>query len=93
MYKVYILLCANLSFYVGYSRDLKRRLIEHNDKLGSFYLRSKLPVKLAYFENYKNKEEAIKRERQLKKRSKQKKINLIKFGHPGGQEKIVTKFK
>ena len=82
MYKTYILLCSDNSFYVGYAANLKKRLFEHNHKQGSFYLHSKIPVKLVYYENYNTKEEAIKRERQLKGWSKKKKINLIKFGHP-----------
>ncbi len=82
MYKVYILLCADYSFYVGYTANLKKRLRDHNDKQGSFYLFSKIPVKLVYYENYNSKKEAMKRERQLKNWSRQKKINLIKYGHP-----------
>jgi len=82
MHKVYILLCNDLSFYVGYADNLKNRLADHNNKQGSKYLFSKLPVKLVHYENYKTKEEAIKRERQLKGWSRIKKINLIKYGQP-----------
>lgn len=82
MFRVYILLCRDLSFYIGHTKDLKKRLLDHNSKNGSFYLYSKLPVKLVYYENLETKEEAIKRERQLKGWTRIKKINLIKFGHP-----------
>ena len=82
MYKVYILLCNDLSFYVGYTGNLKNRLTEHNNKQGSKYLFSKLPVKLVYYENYEIKEEAINREKQLKGWSRIKKINLVKYGYP-----------
>jgi putative endonuclease len=82
MYKVYILLCRDLSFYVGYTKNLKERLAKHNNKQGSVYLHSKIPVKLVYYENYIDKNEAIVRERQLKGWSRIKKINLIKYGHP-----------
>ena len=61
MYKVYILLCNDLSFYVGYTDNLRRRLFEHNNKRGSKYLCSKLPVRLVYYEKYNTKLEAIKR--------------------------------
>lgn len=71
-----------MSFYVGYAKDLSRRIKEHNSGYGSFYLNSKLPVKLVYYEKYETELEAIRRERQLKKWSRIKKINLIKFGHP-----------
>ena len=82
MFFTYILLCSDNSFYVGYTNDLKRRLEEHNSKRGSFYLISKLPVKLVYFEKYSTELEAQKREKQLKGWSKIKKINLIKYKHP-----------
>ena len=82
MYYIYILLCSDNSFYIGYTKDLKARIKNHNNKSGSFYLRSKLPVKLVYYEEYRTKEEAIQRETQLKKWSRQKKINLIKYNHP-----------
>jgi putative endonuclease len=84
MFFTYILLCSDDSFYIGYTNNLKRRLGEHNNKKGSFYLRSKLPVKLIYFEKYSKELEAQKREKQLKGWSRIKKINLIKFGHPKG---------
>lgn len=82
MFFTYILLCSDNSFYVGYTNDLKRRLEEHNSKRGSFYLISKLPVKLVYFEKYSTELEAQKREKQLKGWSRIKKINLIKYKHP-----------
>lgn len=82
MYFVYILLCVDQSFYIGYSSDLKKRIKDHNNKQGSFYLKSKLPVKLVYYEKIGSKTEAIRREKQIKGWSRQKKINLIKLGHP-----------
>jgi putative endonuclease len=82
MYKVYILLCHDNSFYVGYTDNIKRRVVQHNNKTGSFYLSSKLPVKLVWLESYNTKEEAMNRELQLKGWTRKKKINLIKFGHP-----------
>lgn len=81
MYKVYILLCANNSFYVGHTDNLKRILFEHNHKQGSIYLHNKLPVKLVYYEYSESKLLAIKREKQMKDWRREKKINLIKFGY------------
>jgi len=81
MHKVYILLCCDNSFYIGFTINLTKRLKNHNNKQGSFYLRSKLPVKLVYYETCPTKEEAIKREKQIKGWSRIKKINLIKYGH------------
>jgi predicted GIY-YIG superfamily endonuclease len=82
MYKVYILLCRDNSFYVGYTDNIKRRIAQHNNKTGSFYLSSKLPMKLVWLESYDTKKEAMDKELQLKGWTRIKKINLIKFGHP-----------
>ena len=82
MFYVYILLCSDNSFYTGHTANLKKRVQNHNNNQGSFYLKSKLPVKLAYYKLYKTKAEAMLREKQIKNWSRQKKINLIKYGHP-----------
>jgi len=54
------------SLYIGFTKDLKSRLIYHNKGL-STYTSKKVPWKLVYFEKYENKTEALKRERFLKK--------------------------
>ena len=81
MYKVYILLCYNQSFYVGFTNNLKRRLEQHQ-RAEVNYTSHLLPVKLVYYEKYNVKIDALKREKQIKGWSRQKKINLIKNGHP-----------
>ena len=81
MYCIYILLLSNNLFYAGYSNDLKNRLEYHRYGLVRF-TKSKRPVKLVYFKKCETKEKAIQRERQIKGWSRQKKINLIKHGHP-----------
>jgi putative endonuclease len=78
MYYVYILVCRDNSFYIGYTADLKKRILEHNTGQGSFYIKSKLPVKLVCYEKYFNEQEARNRERQLKGWTRKKKIELIK---------------
>jgi putative endonuclease len=81
MYKVYILLCNNLSFYTGHSSRLIQRLKQHNR--GEVRVtKNRRPLKLVYYESCKTKEQAMTREKQIKTWSKQKKINLIKYGHP-----------
>lgn len=52
-------------FYTGTTNNLRRRLEEHN-KGKVFYTKSKLPVKLVYFEACLNKNDAYRRERYLK---------------------------
>ena len=49
---MYILVCADHSFYVGSTWDLERRVVEHNDGHGAAYTRRRRPVRLAYYEEY-----------------------------------------
>jgi putative endonuclease len=66
-YFVYILRSIkDSSFYIGYTNNLDRRLEEHN-KGESRYTRKKKPWKIFYFEIFRSKSEALKRERFLKK--------------------------
>jgi predicted GIY-YIG superfamily endonuclease len=81
MYYLYLLRCSDNSLYCGQTKDLKRRIKEHNDPNSkSKYTRSRQPVKLAYFEKYKTINEVLKREFEIKKMSKTKKETLIKKG-------------
>ena len=63
---VYILRCADGSYYVGLTEDLKGRENAHNTGRGSKYTYLRRPVQLVYSESYQSLEEAIRRERQLK---------------------------
>ena len=54
------------SFYIGQSNDVENRLIKHNEGK-SKYTSKKIPWKIAYFEEYETRKEAIQRERFLKK--------------------------
>jgi len=63
---VYVLLSEkDREFYIGYSRDLRKRLQEHNAKK-VFSTKSKLPLKLIYVEACLNEEDARRREYYLK---------------------------
>lgn len=63
---VYVLLSEkDREFYIGYSRDLRKRLQEHNAKK-VFSTKSKLPLKLIYVEACLNEEDARRREDYLK---------------------------
>ena len=74
---VYILRCADGSYYVGLTEDLKGRENAHNNGRGSTYTFLRRPVQLVYSESYDSLEEAIGRERQLKRWSHAKKKALI----------------
>ena len=72
----YILMLSNGLYYVGSTFNLEKRLREHQQGM-DFYTKPYLPVKLMYYEQYDTKEEAAKREYQLKGWSRQKKEKLI----------------
>lgn len=75
---VYILECADSTLYVGYTKDLDRRVAEHNNaKTGAKYTKARRPVVLKYFESYETLSEALKREAQLKKLSRAEKLTLL----------------
>jgi len=75
-YCIYIVECANGSFYAGYTRDINKRVALHNSGHGAKYLRGKLPVKLVFTKQYKYYKHALLGERQLKKFSKEQKKYL-----------------
>ena len=78
LYSVYILLCADKSYYIGITNDLDRRIEEHNTGIDpKFYTFSRRPLLLKHYEQYKNVNEAISREKQIKKWCRKKKEALI----------------
>jgi putative endonuclease len=76
---VYILNCSDNTFYTGYTDDLEKRLEKHNGIVpgGSKYTRSRRPVKIVYYEQFDNKSDAMKREAEIKKMSREEKSFLI----------------
>ncbi len=79
MYYIYILECADNTFYTGITTDLERRVFEHNSSLlWAKYTKSRRPVTLIYSEKYENRSLASKREIEIKKLSKKQKNELIK---------------
>jgi len=79
---VYILQCKNGSLYTGITSNLKRRFQEHKEGRGGRYTKLFKINNLIYYEKYSKKEEATKRERQIKGWCRKKKENLIKYGRP-----------
>ena len=74
---VYILQCADGSYYTGITTDLKRRCKQHNAGTASRYTRSRLPVYIVYSEFQATRSLALKREAAIKAISRQKKKLLI----------------
>ena len=62
----YVLLCANGSLYRGYTNDLNKRFEQHKCGKGARYTRMHKPIKIAYYEEFDTKEEAMKREAYFK---------------------------
>ena len=73
----YMLICNDNTLYTGWTKDIDRRLSEHNRGKASKYTRVRLPVKLAYLEEYESDSDARKREVQIKKLTRAKKLSLI----------------
>jgi len=80
MYYVYILKCRDNTLYTGYTKNIKDRVQTHNSGKGAKYTRGRLPVELKYFEEFEDKGEALKREHEIKKLSREDKILLIQEG-------------
>ena len=77
---VYMLRCADHSLYTGITKDIDRRLHEHNsdNRLAAKYTRARRPVSLIYQELFDTKSDALKREYAIKQLGKLQKEALIK---------------
>ena len=74
---MYILECADGSYYTGSTKDLGRRRSEHQNSHGANYTKKRLPVKLVYVEEFSRIDEAFYREKQVQGWSHKKKKALI----------------
>jgi len=75
---LYILRCADRSYYVGSTSALEIRLAGHQSGEGSAYTASRLPVTVVYTEEFPTLYEAFLAERQVKGWSRAKKEALIR---------------
>ena len=78
MHYVYIVRCADRTFYTGYARDPKKRVRTHNHGRGARYTCGRRPVRLVYFEAFKTIGDALRREYEIKCLPKAKKEALIR---------------
>ena len=74
---VYMLRCADNSYYVGSTWALENRIWQHSNGEGSVYTRSRLPVELVFTEEYDRIDEAFAREKQIQGWSRRKREALI----------------
>lgn len=78
-YYVYLLECADTSFYIGSTNNLEKRVHAHNSlKSGARYTRARRPVVLRYSERVLDMSAARKREAALKRLSRSEKLEMLK---------------
>lgn len=77
---MYILECADGTYYIGKTLDIKKRIREHNGHLpkGAKYTRNRRPVVLRYCEEFETSGGALKREYILKQLTRKEKEVIIK---------------
>ena len=74
---MYILECADGSYYVGSTKDLEQRILQHQEGKGAEYTSRRLPVRLVYSEEFERVSEAFAREKQVQNWSRAKREALI----------------
>lgn len=99
MYFFYLFLCLDGSLYAGITNNLLRREALHNSGKGSAYTRSRGGGRVVYFEKFPTKSHALKREVEVKKWKREKKLLLLgskslqKSGHTYPSAKARNKRK
>lgn len=74
----YIVRCNDGTYYTGWTNDIEKRLKTHNEGKGAKYTKTRRPVTLVYYEIFQTKEEAMRREweiKQMKRGEKEKLFN------------------
>jgi putative endonuclease len=79
---VYIVASHSRVLYIGVTNNLERRIAEHKQKLSRGFTAEFNVTKLVYYEEFERIEDAITREKQLKKWARAKKIRLIEQLNP-----------
>lgn len=75
---IYILQCADHTYYVGCTSNIEKRLHQHNHtKKGARYTKMRRPLILKYHETFTTLLAARRREREIKKWKKEKKEMLF----------------
>lgn len=72
----------NGTLYIGVTNDLERRMFEHKNKLIEGFTKKYSLYRLVYFETFQYVNDAIKREKNMKKWKRQWKIDLIEKENP-----------
>jgi predicted GIY-YIG superfamily endonuclease len=75
---MYMLMCSDGSYYVGHTDNLDVRLAQHQDGTFGGYTSKRRPVTLIYAEAFDSRDDAFRRERQIKGWSRVKKVALAR---------------
>ena len=73
----YMVECSDGTLYTGWTNNLEKRIKAHNNGKGAKYTKTRLPVRLIYYEEFLTKEEAMQREYRIKRLSRTEKLSLI----------------
>lgn len=73
----YMVECSDGSLYTGWTNDLGGRVRAHNAGRGAKYTKSRRPVKLVYYETFATKQEAMRREYEIKHYTRTEKLALL----------------
>ena len=76
---VYIVRCADGTFYTGWTTDIVRRVAQHNAGRGARYTRVHRPVALVYREETPDRSAAMRREAAIKKLDRERKERLVEL--------------
>ena len=74
---IYIIRCKDDRLYTGITKDLERRVKEHNNGYGCRFTKYRAPVELVHSERAGSRPEALRREAQIKGLPRVKKLELI----------------
>jgi len=75
---VYILRCADHSYYTGHTDNLEKRIMQHETGEIEGYTSTRLPVTVVFTDEFPTREEALARERQIKGWSRKKKEAMMR---------------
>jgi putative endonuclease len=77
MHYVYVLECADGTYYTGYTTDVEGRVAEHDAGEGAKYTKGRTPVELVHVEEYDTRSAAMSREHEIKSLSRRQKERVV----------------
>lgn len=90
-FHVYILRCADDSYYTGVTNNINLRIKQHNSGTGAASIKYKLPAKLVFSKEYAYYKNALNAEKKIKKYNRSRKEELIKISQYDQQNPIKSK--